>query len=239
MELPKVKVKAAFKSPRKLMIYSRPKTGKTSALAQLDNALILDFERGTDFLDALKIRIDDLKMLKEAGELIIGAGRPYKYIVVDTITKLEDMCIVLANQMYKETPMGKTWNGTNVLSLANGAGYLYLREAVQKITAYIETLAERIIYIGHLKLKFIEKNSKEVQSTELDLTGKIKSMMSADVDAIGMLYRDGHKNILSFKTTDEIICGARPDHLKMKEILLSELSPEGELKTYWDQIYID
>lgn len=237
--LPTKKVAAKSHSPRKLIIYSKPKVGKTSALADLDNALIIDLEKGTDFLDAMKVQVNDLAELRKVGDAIIAAGKPYRYIVLDTITKLEEMCLPLALTMYKKTPMGKSFDGTNVLTLPNGAGYLYLREAIESVVRYVETLADRVIYLGHIKLKAIEKNGKEVNAADLDLTGKIKSMMSADVDAIGMLYREGSKNILSFKTTDDIICGARPKHLKNQDIVLSEMDEKGNLKVNWDKVFID
>jgi hypothetical protein len=41
------------------------------------------------------------------------------------------------------------------------------------------------------------------------------------------LYRKGNKNILSFKTSDEISCGARPEHLRNKEIELSTMLDDG------------
>lgn len=245
--LPKSKVKATSKSPRKLVIFSKPKVGKTSALAALDDALILDFERGSDFLDALKIRITSLEQLRKVGEEIIKQNRPYKYIVVDTITKVEDFCIPLANSLYRATAMGVRWGllpdgkidpSASVLTLPNGAGYGYLREAFFKILSFIETLGDRIIYLGHLKAKFIEKNGKEVTAAELDLTGKIKSMLSADVDAIGLLYREDNKNILSFETSDDIICGARPDHLKNTKIVLSEYK-DGKLVVNWSKVFVD
>lgn len=238
MMLPTQKIKASTKSPRKLVIFSKPKVGKTSALANLDNALILDLEGGTDFLDALKVTIKSLEDIKSVGEEIKKAGKPYKYIVVDTITKLEDMCLPLALMLYKATLMGKNFSGDNVLTLPNGAGYSYLRDAFFRMTAYIETLADRVIYVGHLKAKYIEKNGKEVQANELDLTGKMKAMLSADVDAIGLLYRDNNKTIISFKTTDDIICGARPEHLKNQEIVLGEMK-DGKLETNWDKIFVD
>jgi len=237
--LPTKKVAAKSHSPRKLIIYSKPKVGKTSALAELDNALIIDLERGTDFLDAMKVQVSDLAELRKVGDAIIEAGKPYKYVVIDTVTKLEDMCLPLALTMYRKTPMGKNFDGTNVLTLPNGAGYLYLREAIDSVIKYIDTLSDRIIYLGHIKLKSIEKNGKEVTASDLDLTGKIKSMMSADVDAIGMLYREGNKNMLSFKTTDDVICGARPKHLKNQEVVLSELDENGVLKVNWNKVFID
>lgn len=239
LELPKLKIKASIKSPRKLIIFSKPKTGKSSALAALENSLILDFEGGTDFLDAVKLKIHDLNELKEVGDLIIKSGKPYKYIIVDTITKLEEMCLGLALKMYKGTPMGSSFTGSNVLTLPNGAGYLYIREAVERTLQYIDTLGDRIIYSGHIKLKSLEKNGKEVQASDLDLIGKIKSMLSAESDAIGLLYREGNKNILTFKTSDDVICGARPEYLRNQDIVLSELKADGKLQVNWDKIYID
>jgi hypothetical protein len=240
IELPIKKVKASCLSPRKLVIFSKPKVGKTSALANLEKSLILDLERGTDFLDAVKLPVFSLSDIRDIGETILSKNKPYKYIVCDTVTKLEDMSLSLALDLYMSTPIGKNFEGTNVLTLPQGAGYLYLRLAMEKLINYIDSLADRVIYAGHIKTKFLEKNGKEVQALELDLTGKIKSWMSANADAIGMLYRDGNKNILSFKTSDDVICGARSEHLKNQEIVLSEINEKtGELTTHWDRIYID
>jgi hypothetical protein len=122
--------------------------------------------------------------------------------------------------------------------MPNGAGYPWLREAFTKIIEYIKTLAPRIILIGHIKDVLLEKNGTDFNSMDLDLTGKLKRITSSQSDAIGYLYRKGDQNILSFKTTDEVSCGARPEHLRNKEIVVSEMTDKG-LITYWDKIYID
>ena len=168
---------------------------------------------------------------------IIAAGRPYKYVTIDTLTKLEDLALPYALTLFKNTPMGKTFTGANVLDLPNGAGYKYLRDAMTNLLNAIYKCADRVILLGHLKTTNIERNGKEVSAKELDLTGKIKSMVSADVDAIGLLYRgENNQNILSFKTTDDVICGARPNHLKDQEIVISELV-DGKFITHWDLVY--
>jgi len=237
MELPTSKIKASLTDPGKLIIYSKPKTGKTSLLAELDNNLILDLENGTDYYDALRVKITSVQELMDTIKAIIAAGRPYKYITLDTLTKLEDLALPYALTLYKQTPMGKGFTGANVLDLPNGAGYKYLRDAMTNLLNAIYKCADRVILLGHLKTTNIEKNGKEVSARELDLTGKIKSMVSADVDAIGLLYRgEDNKNILSFKTTDDVICGARPPHLKDQEIVISELV-DGKFITHWDLIY--
>lgn len=246
--LPKGVTKAETKSPRKTIIFSKPKTGKTELVSQLKDSLIIDLESGTSFVDAVKYDIkkeaeknkrSNLEEIKELCKTIKAHGKPYRYIIVDTVTALEDMVLPLAGQLYKNTPMGKTWAGGNVLNLPNGAGYGYLREAFFLVLNDIYSSAERVILLGHFKGKAIEKNGVEVNSADLDLVGKLKSMVSADVDAIGLLRRDkGDKNILSFKTTDDVICGARPVHLKNQDIVISEMI-EGKLVTHWDKIFID
>lgn len=254
MELPKQKIKAEFKSPKNLIIFSKPKIGKTSALAELDGALLLDLEDGSDYVEAMKVKAHSIADIKAIGKQIIADGYPYKYIVVDTITKLEDICIPYAEILYSEKAVGKNWfkkdasgNLTadsgkiqygNILNLPNGAGYAYTREGMTRVIEFIKTLAPRIILVGHIKDTMLEKAGAEFTSSDLDLTGKIKRIISSQSDAIGYLYRKGNQNILSFATSDSVACGARPEHLRNAEIVLSEMV-DGNLVTHWDKVYID
>jgi hypothetical protein len=73
---------------------------------------------------------------------------------------------------------------------------------------------------------------------DLDLTGKIKRIVSSQSDAIGYLYRKGKDNVLTFKTNDEVACGARPVHLRNQEMVISELK-DGQYVAHWDKVYID
>lgn len=252
--LPMQKTPPEAVSPKELIIYSKPKTGKTSALALLDNALIIDLEEGTDYVESMKYKCSSVEEIKELCREIIKAKKPYKYIVLDTVTKLEDMVLPYAKELYRRTPMGKNFdyedvkignkterkdlNSQTVLHLPNGSGYQFLREGLFEVLSWIRMCADRIILLGHLKMKSIEKNGTEVEAKDLDLTGKIKSILSADVDAIGLLYRDGNKCVLSFVTSDDVICGARPDHLKNQEIVLTEIV-DGKLIHHWDKVYLD
>jgi len=254
INLPTKIIKSSIKSPKNLIIISKPKVGKTSLLATLEDCLLLDFEEGSDYVDALKIKIDSVKKLKLVGKKIQDAGNPYKIIAVDTVTALETMCLNFAEDIYADTPMGKNWflrtedgklskksgkaQYKQIIGLPNGGGYLFLRQAFTKVIDYIHTLAPLIILSGHVKDILLEKDGVEISSNEIDLTGKLKRMTTSASDAIGYLYRKGEQNILSFKTTDEVACGARPEHLRNKEIVISEIIDEKYI-TYWDKIYID
>ena len=127
--LPTKKVKKERVNPKRLIIYSKPKTGKTTAYAGLENNLILDLENGSEYVEALKVKIDNLQELLDTGKAIKEADKPYDYVTIDTVTALEEMVMPLAVKLYKKTPMGKNYDGNNVTNLANGAGYLYIRQA--------------------------------------------------------------------------------------------------------------
>jgi hypothetical protein len=185
--LPTTKVKATRMNPKRLVIYSKPKTGKTTAYAGLDNNLILDLENGCEYVEALKITISSLSELQEAGKAIKEAGKPYKYVTVDTVTALEEMIMPLAVKLYRNTAMGKNFDGDNVTTLANGAGYLYIRQAFFQVIDFIDTLAPHIILSGHIKDKVVDDKGEMVMSANIDLTGKIKSLICANADAIGYM----------------------------------------------------
>ena len=236
--LPTKKVGVNRINPKRLIIYSKPKTGKTSAFAGLNDNLIIDVENGADYVEALKIKVDSLQELLDAGKAIKEAGQPYKYVTIDTVTALEDMVMPLAIKLYKRTSMGKNYDEDNVLSLPNGAGYLYLRQAFFQVLDFIDTLAPHIILSGHIKDKQVDDKGEMVLAANIDLTGKIKSLICANADAIGYMYRKGNKTILSFKTSEEVTCGARPEHLRNEEIVVSEMNENGELEFHWDKIYV-
>ena len=242
ISLPTKVVQSEVRNPKLTIIYSPPKTGKTTLLSKLENNLIIDLEEGSKYLNALKMDVDSLETLQAVGAAIIKAGKPYKYVTIDTITKLEEMCLPVAKAMYKQTPMGKNFDGDSILELPQGAGYYWLRQAFTLWLTKLKKLADHIILVGHIKDKFIEKKGKEVMAKDLDLTGKLKQIVTSDADAIGYLYRDADNNlVLNFKSSDEVTCGARPNHLKGQEIVMANYDPEANdlVNVAWDKVFID
>ena len=232
MELPKNKVAASRKSPKNMVIYGPPKIGNTTMLSKLDGCLIIDLEEGSDMVEALKIKATNLGQLAEVGKAIMQNKKPYKYVAIDTVTKLEEWCELEGKKLYQNTPMGKNFDkdnkGTSVLSLPNGAGYLYLRMAFKKWMDRLNMLADHVIFVGHLKDKMIDKKGKEVASKDLDLTGKIKQITCANADAIGYIYRENEETKISFNSQGDITAGSRCDHLKGQDMVLD-----------WTKIFID
>lgn len=246
--LPMERLPVRAKNPKNLIIFSKPKVGKTSLVAELEDSLILDLEDGSDYISGRVLKASSLEDIKKIGDAIIKANKPYKYIIIDTITKLEEIALVYAETLYSNTLVGKNWLSRgkieygSLLNLPNGSGYGYLRVAFGKIMVYINTLSDNIILLGHVKDKVIDKAGAEFTSLDIDLTGKLSRIIAADSDAVGYLYRKNKsQNFLSFMTSDDITCGSRSAHLSNKDVLISELKmidDEEKLITYWDNIYI-
>lgn len=239
-------------SPGSMIIISKPKIGKTEVAAGLENNLILDFEAGTDFVRSMKLPVGSMEELAEICKAIKDANFPYDYVTVDTATSMEEMCAVYAEKLYSQTPMGKYWYVGNtkenlpsqksvyrsILNLPEGLGYYYLRASWIIAFDFINKLAPRRIFMCHIRDAQLIKDDITVMSSDIDLTGKIKRMATSYVDAIGYMRRKGNQNIISFKPSQDMSCGARSEHLQDKDIVISE-KKDGVVTTYWDRIFID
>lgn len=241
--LPKEKVKAKVENPRFLIIFGKPKSGKTTLVSKLENNLIIDLEGGSEFLDALAVQarsVSDLGDIANAirEEIKTTGKRPYKYITLDNASRLEEMCMSLAIQIYKQTPMGKNYTGKDIRTLPNGAGYLYLQQAVRKTIDTFRNLCDNFILIGHLKDKMINKEGEELSEMSLDLVGKLANIICGEADAVGYVYRKKNETHISFEGGDNSVREARAPHLRGKNIVIAESNENNEITTHWDKVYL-
>lgn len=239
IELPKTKVPAETQDPKYLILFGLPKVGKTTILSTLDNNLILDFENGTTYVNALKVKIDSLATLKETIKAIKEAGKPYKYITIDTITAVEEMAKPVAINLYRKSPMysDKYSDVTDVTRLPNGSGYGFLRQAVESIVDLIASATDNIILCGHVRDVSLNEGL-DGSVKDLDLTGKLKRILSARSDAIGFVHRDENSNLcINFGQDGEVLTGARPLHLANKDIVVAERNDDGTFTSHWERIY--
>lgn len=234
--LPTEKIPAKTQDPKRLIIFSKPKRGKTTALAALDNCLIVDTENGSNYVDAFKVQIQSIQDINELCKQLKAANCPYKFIALDTITMLEDVCKPLALKLYQATPAGANFNG-DIVTAPNGAGWGHLRAAVEMVIDRIESCTQNLILVCHCKDAAIDKS--ELTIKQIDLSGKLGRILAAKADAIGLLDRDDDSNtILSFDTSDKFTeCGARPEHLRNKVIVLGEMQPNGNIEFHWERIF--
>lgn len=244
MELPITKNKPKINNPRFLIIFGKPKSGKTTIAAALCNNLLIDLEGGSEFLEALSVQARDITDIGEIAQAIRNKNKEvghnfYKHITIDNVTRLEEMSMQYAITLYKQTPMGKAYTGTDIRTLPNGSGYLYLRQAIRKVIDMFKDLCDEFILIGHTKETTINKEGEELSSMELDLVGKLSTIICGEADAVGYIYRKKNETHISFEGGDNTIREARAPHLRGKNIIIADSDDDGNITTHWDLIYKD
>lgn len=245
LTLPTSKIPASTTNPKFLVLIGREKVGKTSALAQLDNNLIIDLEGGSTFVDAMAIQCRTISDLGEAASAIRAKNKEvghnfYRHITIDNATSLEEICLGYAATLYRQQPVGKNWTGTDVRTLPQGSGYYYLRTAVLKVIDMFKELCDEFILVGHIKDTIVDDpaTGEELTERSLDLVGKLAGMVCRRCDGVGYMYRSGNEVHIKFKADKNIAMGCRSDHLRNKDIVISEMDDEtGVLTTHWDKIF--
>lgn len=237
--IPSAPVKKEIQGPRRLLIYSPPKIGKTSNLVHLPESYLVDLEGGAHgFYEGMIIKANSPRLLKDFFAEASESNFHARFLIIDTVTKLEEFAMPWAGQMYKQTPIGKNWKGKDITTLPNGAGYLYLRKAVMELIDRFQSMCDYLILLGHVKYTNLSTQSEEVLIKELSLTGKLKEIVMANADAIAFMYvgENPNERYLSFESNGNTISGSRVEHLDGKRILISTKKEDG-IEANWNLIY--
>ena len=264
--LPTERRKGTDYNPKMIVFFGKYKSGKSTCIASLDNNLIIDLEDGYRALDVMCVQARsaaDLFYIKSAIEDKIkenGGKFPYKYITIDNATRLEEMALFYAKVLYRRTNMGKLWGykkdaigniqkdekgnyiddpKADIRQLPEGGGYLYLRKAVKELIDMFKPLCDTLILVAHVKDKQIKKNGEQQSEMQVDLAGKLSDIICGEADAIGYIYREGNKTIISFEGGTDTLRGARPLHLKEKRFVVAESDDGGNLKVDMSEIFPD
>lgn len=260
--LPTERQKAQNYNPRLMVLFGFPKSGKSSSVASLDDNLIIDLEDGYRALDVMKVEVKDVydifavksALAKKQQEI---GKHPYRFITIDNATRLEEMCIVYANALYRNTSMGQNWGylrdkdkniikkdgkpvtdpKADVRLLPNGAGYLYLRRALKEVIHMFQPYCDTLILVCHVKDKQIQMNGAESNELVVDLAGKLGDIICGEADAVGFIYREGNQTIISFEGGAGHIREARPLHLRGKKFVVGESDADNNLKMDMSKIF--
>lgn len=229
------------------------------------SALVLDLEKGGyEFISARKLstyatqqtsRWESFQNYIKYRKLLLENKGKYDYLIVDGLSDLDDLSEIGGTLAYMRTTQGKKFNRAgkdgegakyeftdpewkSVLTLAQGYGYQHTRKWFLEQISFFSEISPYRIYAAHIADKFISDNGKEeVVNSEISLTGKLKSVLASRVTALCKLVADDKDRYLNFEVqNDSIIAGSRSPRLKDK-ILISTMQENGELQTFWENIY--
>jgi hypothetical protein len=262
MELVTEKREPKYINPRIQLIYSTPKAGKSTLVSKLEDHLILELEPGGgDFISG---RIQDIKTPVDFNNIISkiknSNEKVCEYLIIDTVTKLDEWSEIVGTYNYMKKPQGKKFNREGeepngimithndkrfetVHELGQGYGYQYSRGVMTEwYDDFLDIIdSEKVSYIillAHVKDKSVETRSGDVvDQIDINLTGKVKSIYASRVDALGHFYRENKQGFINYNNEYKVLCGGRCPHLN-GSILVSEKQPDNSVKTFWENIYL-
>jgi hypothetical protein len=145
----------------------------------------------------------------------------------------------------------KMWKSvTTVTSGRYNVGSQYIRNAFKRYLEYSSYIANKVIYVCHVRDKFIGKaddpDAREVKSTSLQ--GQIGPILAGKCDACGFIERNEDEEgnttcVIDFTNNDEI-SGSRYNYLEGKKFEISKKTGEDEqenaiIEAYWQKIFRD
>lgn len=248
IELPKEITPPDSINCKTMIVYGLPKSGKTTLVSELEDCLIIDIEKGSGFVSGKKMIVPDgLTPLQEAQWIIAVAnkikaeGKPYKYVAIDSTTRLDEIAEWTGTERYMASSQGKDWNRFNKKDQPNdsklwgqvipldhpdyqsihtqgqGYGYRWSRGEMQNFWNVLHDLGSVCtIFICHVADKAVvsKVSNFEVSSRDLALTGKVKDIFARKVDATGYIYHEDGKTMISFKGNEERNGGIRAAHVR-------------------------
>ena len=242
--IPDGPVPASRQNPQMALFFGQPKVGKTHSVAALPDTLILELEPGgADHFAARKLDVPGMgTLLQVLADLTQRrkAGRPAaKRLVIDTIDVVEEWCDPAALSEYKASTLGKTFEGTSIVELPQGAGYFRLREKMGEMLWAFTQAADEVILLAHVRDRVLTKVSGEVLAQDINLTGKIRNIVCSRSSAVGYMRRDfAGQLVLTFKTSDAVNCGSRCAHLRGRDFVIGKLVADGQPVFDWSSVYL-
>ena len=265
IELPTKRRDVQNYNPKLLVLFGRPKSGESSLMASLDSNLIIDLEDGYRALSVMSVNVHNAQEIFEVANAVDAKIKeegkfPYRFITIDNATRLEEFSLPYAAHLYRNTALGSGWGmlkdkagnlikdknnkpmvdpNADVRLMPQGAGYFFLRKAIRKMIDIFKDKCETLILVAHVKDKQIRKNDEEMSEMSVDLAGKLSDIICGEADAIGYVYRDKNKTMISFEGGDNTIREARPLHLRGKKIEVAHSNENNELIVDMSKIFID
>lgn len=199
-----------------LLIYGKPKTGKTTFAASFKKNLILATEVGFNFLSGATVQT--IERWSDYRLVIRQLAKPeakekYDTITIDTVSILYDLC--------KKYVAGKH-GVADISEISWGRGYAEVKKEFEDSLRSISLMGYGIILIAHSKTRTeIDVNGSEEEIVSPDLDKRAAQACNALVDIVGYIHTSFDENgnserHLYTRQTPYLFAGSRIKHLPAK-----------------------
>lgn len=198
-----------------VLLYGKPKSGKTTAATSFPNALLCAFEKGYNAIGG--VRAVDITTWSDFKQVLRQLDKPeakqmYETIIIDTITIAWDLCeqfVCAQNSVQK------------IADIPWGGGYSAAKKEFESSLRKITQMGYGVVLIAHNTSR-IEKaaDGTEMEIISPDLPKRAAEICNGIVDIIGYIgneYKDGeYKRWLYTRETPTLFAGSRFKYLAPK-----------------------
>lgn len=146
-----------------MLVYGRPKIGKSTLCSNLDKALFLATEPGLNHLEVYKQNIINWEGFCAACADIKAGNHEFTTIVIDTV---DNMVMYCSQWVCKAN--GIDYPG----DMPHGKGWSAVTSELKRVLTGLSQLPYGLIMIGHSKMEEIETKTRKYNKVELNIGGK-------------------------------------------------------------------
>jgi hypothetical protein len=198
-----------------LLLYGKPKCGKTSFSAQMPRNLLIAFEKGYNAISGIRpvdiAKWSDFKLVLRQLEKP-EARQMYDSVTIDTLT--------IAWQLCEEFVCAQ--NGVQKIGdIPWGGGYAACKKEFESALRKITMLGYGLLMITHVSKRVeVDKEGSEIEILSPDMPKRAAEIANGLVDIIGYIGVEFHDGIgeryLYTRETPTIFAGSRFRHLAPK-----------------------
>ncbi len=230
-------------APR-LTVFGRPGIGKSTLASQFPNPLfILCEDNELPGIQAFPVAKSFTEVWKTVKGLLAEDDLPYETIVVDSISKLDQLVV---EHILENEPLGK--NGQKPSTLASacggyGAGFMKCASILQAFKGLMDKFKERgicVVYVGHVGvIKHKSPDAEDFDQYSITMNhDKSRAVFIDDVDAVlfcklrsYVTENDSGRNMVHSTNERIIITGVSDGHVSK-----NRFNMPAELKMEFSEI---
>ncbi len=158
-----------------ILMYGRPKLGKTRWAAGFENGLFLATEAGQGAVDAYVVPIGRWETLLSVGAELVAGQHQFGPIIIDTIDLMFALC-----QDYIRRKHNVAYEG----DLSFGKGFAMVHDEFTRVLLKMSHLGLGLVMIGHCEYETVETRTGSYQRAVPQLKDKARRFICGMADLI-------------------------------------------------------
>ena len=176
MTLPSIKsTKETNLGKQVILVYGRPKVGKSTFCSYFDKALFLATEPGLNHLEVFKINVNSWKVFLESCAEIAQGKHEFKTIIIDTV---DNLLIYCSDYVCKENEI------SHPADLPHGKGWSLVTSEFTRALIKLYGLGYGVVLVSHSKQEEVETKTKKYNRFTIDISGKNQNVILNGMDLI-------------------------------------------------------